>query len=182
MKKTAFFPALAFSLVCCISAQSQSLNSYLVIDSLLKDKQFFAARDLLDANKKNLSAFHQLKLGAEIDNVFNQLAASNAKIDALIQGYSDQLNDSVLYHLSDIRQSNSAKPFDYQKALESANEIIEKHPHLMPGNELADYKNTRIIWQTLAGQPKQEVIIKEKVVIKMERTKPDWPTFRFLTA
>ncbi len=116
MKKTAFFPALAFSLVCCISAQSQSLNSYLVIDSLLKDKQFFAARDLLDANKKNLSAFHQLKLGAEIDNVSNQLAASNAKIDALIQGYSDQLNDSVLYHLSDIRQSNSAKPFDYQKA------------------------------------------------------------------
>ncbi|MFM9947631.1 MAG: hypothetical protein ACKV1O_06800, partial [Saprospiraceae bacterium] len=80
MKKSAFFPALALSLVCCIGMQGQtqpaSLHHYTTIDSLLKDKQFFAARDLLHANKKNLSAFHQLKLGAEIDNVFNQLAAS----------------------------------------------------------------------------------------------------------
>lgn len=171
MKKFAFFPALAFCFIFCISGQSQSLNNYLVIDSLLNDKQFFAARDLLHAKKESLSAFHQLKLGAAIDNVFNQLAASNAKIDALMQGYSDQLNDTLLYHLSDLRQSNSARLFDYQKALESANEIIGKYPHLMPENELADYKNTRIIWQALAGQPKQEVIIKENVSIKMTRDK-----------
>jgi len=171
MKKSAFFPGLALCFIFCISGQSQSLSSYLAIDSLLKNKQFFAARDLLKANKKSLSAFHQLKLGAEIDNVFNQLDASNSKIDALFLGFGDQLNDSVLYHLSDIRQSNYARLFNYQKALETANEIIGKYSHLMTENELDDYKNTRIIWQALAGQPKQEVIIKEKVAIRMTRDK-----------
>lgn len=173
MKKSAFFPALAACLIFCIQIQGQHASHHhdLTIDSLLKEKQFFAARDLLHANKERLSPFHQLKLGAEIDNVFNQLEASNSKIDGLIQGYGDQLNDSVLYHLMDIRHSNSARLFDYQKALESVNEIIAKYPHLMPEHELADYKNTRIIWQALAGQPKQEVLIKEKVVIRMTRDK-----------
>ncbi|NUO00655.1 MAG: hypothetical protein HUU01_08565, partial [Saprospiraceae bacterium] len=70
MKKSAFFPALAACLF--FYTQTHGQNHYSAIDSLLKDKQFFAARDLLRAKKEKLSTFHQLKLGAEIDNAFNQ--------------------------------------------------------------------------------------------------------------
>ncbi len=172
MKKITLTFLLTASLLFYLKTQAQNLPAdklYHKIDSLITHKQFFAARELLHTKKESLSPFHYLKLGAAIDNVFNQLDASNAKIDALIQGYDELLDDSTNYHLLYIRQSNYGKLYEYQKALESIHEIIDKYKHLLSEKELADFKNTRTIWQNLAGQAKQEVILKETVAIKMSR-------------
>jgi hypothetical protein len=68
--------------------EADSLKCFSEIDSLLQRKEFFAARDRWSAQADQLTNFHQLKTGAEIDNAFNRLQASDEKIESLFSGYS----------------------------------------------------------------------------------------------
>src|SRR6476620_7041922 len=60
---------------------------------LMKRKDFFKARDYVDAHKNDFSPFHTLILGAHLDNVFNKAAASNDNIEILLTKYNKDLSD-----------------------------------------------------------------------------------------
>ena len=112
MKKI-MYVALVVSLAGCNPGgvdEAHSLQHFFQIDSLLQRKQFFAARDtfLLVANE--LTRLHQLRAGAELDNVFNRLQASNGKIDSLLSDHKDKLSDNDMYQLFRRKLCRSASP------------------------------------------------------------------------
>ena len=127
MKKIMLYIVLVASSAGCNSGgvdEAHSLQHFSQIDSLLLRKQFFAARDSFQAVAGELTRFHQLRAGAEIDNVFNRLHASNGKIDSLLNDYSTQLSGSDKYHLLRIKQMNHSKLFEYKKAYDAIRELL----------------------------------------------------------
>ncbi|HTD92366.1 MAG TPA: retropepsin-like aspartic protease [Chitinophagaceae bacterium] len=141
------------------------------LDSLLKRKDFFAARDLYDSVSGALTPFHRLRTGAVLDNIFNHLDSSTQKINVLLKDYDKQLTDSARYGLLNIQQANYAKLYEYAKADQAISEMLDKYSRLAKKEEVADYENTRIIWRALSGQPKQEVAIADDTKMQMQRDK-----------
>ena len=107
--------------------EADSLKRFNEIDSLLQRKEFFAARDKWIAQTDHLTNFHQLKAGAEIDNAFNRLQASDAKIETLFNDYGSKLTDKDKYHLLRIKQMNHSKLFEYQKAYDALHELTTNY-------------------------------------------------------
>ncbi|MFI5202882.1 MAG: retropepsin-like aspartic protease [Flavobacteriales bacterium] len=115
--------------------------------------------------------FDKLLLGASLDNVFNKIEQSNQKINTLFSNYEQQLTDSSRYSLLYIQQTNYSKLYEYKKAYESVNIILDKYSRLLGDDEIEDLKNTNLIWKALAGQPKQTIVVKEHTVLKVKLDK-----------
>ena len=145
--------------------EAHSLQHFFQIDSLLQRKQFFAARDtfLLVANE--LTRFHQLRAGAELDNVFNRLQASNGKIDSLLSDHKDKLSDNDMYQLFRLKQMNHSKLFEYKQANNALHEMLTHYKKDMTEEEVKDFQNTKKIWASLVNQPKQLVTIQENTAL-----------------
>ena len=149
--------------------EADSLKNFSEIDSLLQRKEFFAARDLYTAKNSQLTTFHHLKAGAELDNVFNRLKASDEKIDSLFNNYPDKLSDKDKYHLLRTRQMNHSKLFEYQKAYDAIQQMTTRYKQQMTADDLDDYQNTQKIWAALAKQPAQVITIKDKTTLPIKR-------------
>lgn len=154
----------------CVSSRSPVAGSadYQRADSLLKHKQFFAAREVLEAGAA-LPRFYQLRMRTELDNAFNQPASAIRYADTLQQAFAPQLDRATHQRLLDIQQSCYARLYNYAGALRTMDQLVAQHGRRMGKKELADYKNTRIIWQTLAAQPPQKVQVKENALIELKR-------------
>ena len=166
------FMVLHTSLVSCrqqVNAYPASDADFTLIDSLIRHKDFFAARDLFQEKQSLLSEYQTLRAGAALDNAFNRLEASNEKIDALFSNHENMLSDSAKLFLLDLHQSNSVKLFQYQAAQAAIDSILKNFGHLLAEKELKGFENTRIIWAALAGKPRQEVHVMEDTRIQMSR-------------
>jgi hypothetical protein len=160
MKIRLFFPTLLLFIISCSVSKHQAADSLTVynhVDSLIKHKSFFAARDSFQTAFHHLTRVHQLKLGAELDNVFNRLANSNQKADSLLMHFNAQLSNEDKYKLYRLKQMNHSKLFEYAAADEAILEMLNKYPSLMTPEDLDDFRNTRKIWAALRNQPKQVV-------------------------
>jgi len=133
----------------------------------IEDKDFFHARDYIAANRKHFSKFHATLLDAAIDNAFNRPAASNKKIDAALKEYASQLPDSARLNLLRLKQENHGRLFEYRQAAIVTDEILQKYIAILKPEDMDDYKNTGEIWHTLAGQPKQEMVIESHTTLQM---------------
>lgn len=151
--------------------EAQSLKRFNEIDSLLQRKEFFAARDKWIAQTAQLTRFHQLKAGAEIDNAFNRLKASGNKIDSLFNSYSSQLTDNDKYHLLRIRQMNHSKLFEYQKAYDDLHELTTGYQQQLTADELYNFQNTKKIWAALAKEPPQVITINDNTTLAIRHDK-----------
>ncbi|MEP7372499.1 MAG: retropepsin-like aspartic protease [Chitinophagaceae bacterium] len=151
--------------------EADSLKHFSEIDSLLQRKEFFAARDRYAAQTDQLTTFHRLKAGAEIDNAFNRLETSDEKIDSLFRDYSVKLSDKDKYHLLHIEQMNHSKLFEYQKAYEIIHQMTTRYKQQMTADELDDYQNTQKIWASLAKQPAQVIAIKDNTTLPIKHDK-----------
>jgi predicted aspartyl protease len=123
------------------------------------------------AQTDQLTAFHQLKAGAEIDNAFNRLKASDQKIESLFSEYAGKLSDKDKYHLLRIKQMNHSKLFEYQKAYDVLHELTTRYKQQMTADELGDYQNIKKIWAALAKEPPQNVTIKENTILSIKHNK-----------
>ena len=138
MKRIALLILPVFVLGGCNSGkvnEADSLKRFSVIDSLLQRKEFFSARNRYAAQVDQLTVFHQLKAGAEIDNAFNRLEASDEKIESLLKDYSGKLSDKDKYHLFRIKQMNHSKLFEYQKAYDAIQELTTRYKQQMTADE-----------------------------------------------
>jgi len=151
--------------------EAESLKHFNEIDSLLQRKEFFAARDKWIAQTAQLTNFHQLKAGTGIDNVFNRLQASDAKIETLFNDYGSKLTDKDKYHLLRIKQMNHSKLFEYQKAYDALHELTTNYRQQMTADELDDFQNTKKIWAALAKELPQVVTIKDSTTLVIKQDK-----------
>lgn len=137
-------------------------------DSLLKHKQFFAARAILQTGVP-LPRFYELRMRMELDNAFNQPASAILHADTLLQTFAPQLDRATHQRILDIQQSSHARLYNYAGALRTMDQLIQQHGKRIGKKELAGYKNTRIIWQALAAQPPQTVTVKATTLIELKR-------------
>ncbi len=164
----------AFTLLLTISvsfAQKSPGKGYLSNLKLLADKDFFTAREYFGKHSDDFSAQEKLILGAYIDNAFNKPQESNAKINKALEQYSPYFSDSLVIDFLRLQQENYGRLYEYKAAAKATGKIITDYTGKMKPEEIADYKNMQVIWSTLAGQPKQEVVINDATAIKMSRDK-----------
>lgn len=157
--------------ISCIAQSNKSLITFQHIDSLITEKDFFVARNVYHSKKATLSKEHQLILEANLDHVFNRLAASNQKINQLFQQFSKTLPDSLKCKLLVIKQNNHGKLFEYKEAFTTLNQVMNQYNRFLSKAEQEDFANTRLIWKSLSGQPKQQVHIATTTTLKIKRDK-----------
>lgn len=164
---------LAIALTGCAVKKDTAASKAMFVhaDSLIKDKDFFRARDYIQKNKAAFTDFHTLVLQAYISSVFNKPAVSNQKISELFVEFPTQLPDSLKLDLLRMQQSNHARLCEYTEANAVMQQILNEYEGLMPEHEVKDYNNTAVIWKALAGQPRQEITIGTTTVLKMPRDK-----------
>jgi len=156
------------------SAQSNEVISqkiYAELESLITHRYYFTARDLYKSQYDKLSKFHQLKIGATIDNAFNRVESSNQKIELLLKNYDNLLSDSLRNDLLDTKQNNHSKLYEYRQAYNAINEILKKYSKILKNEDVEDYKNTLNIWKVLVDQPKQLILINGNTDMKMKKDK-----------
>ncbi len=156
--------------------EAHSLQHFSQVDSLLQLKKFFAARDTFRLVAPELTRFHQLRAGAELDNVFNRLQASNGKIDSLLGDYPDKLSDNDKYHLYRLKQMNHSKLFEYKQANEALYEMLTHYKKDMKEDDVKDFQNTKKIWASLVDQPRQVITIQDNTTLPVTINKLGLPT------
>ncbi|PZR29232.1 MAG: hypothetical protein DI538_24190, partial [Azospira oryzae] len=137
----------------------QSLPIFKSVYSMLQHRDFFNARLRYEADRTKMSEFHQLVAGALIDQAFNRLESSNVKINTVLHTYGARVPDSTRYRLLIAKQINHGKRCEYQQAFSAMDEAINTLAKEIPGKEMKDHQNTRVIWKSLMDQPRQQVII-----------------------
>lgn len=150
---------------------ASSAAYYKHADSLLKQKDFFSARDYIAANQNRFGKMHKALLDAKISYAFNKPELSNENIDRLFMQYKTQLHDSVIVGLLEMKQANHGRLYQYAEAKDAVSEILDQYYSGLPQKDKDDYTNMKAIWTALSGQPVQQVIRKGGTLIKMARDK-----------
>ncbi len=169
IKKNLFVLCLLVAVDC--NSQTNTNHWYLQIDSLLSHKAYFAARDLYASHRSFITRQQQLITEATLDHVFNRLTSSNQKIEQLFRNYTNSLPDSVKCKLLITKQSNHGKLYEYQKAAEVIDVLLKQYALQISKEEKEDFENTEKIWKSLAGQPKQKIIVTKTTHLKFIRDK-----------
>lgn len=146
-----------------------SQKHYKQISTYLEEKDFFRARDTFEFYKPQIGKPQKLILEAFIDNAFNKPESSNTKIDEIFGEYGNVVNDTVKQLLLEIQQGNYAHLYEYTKAKETVNKVLENYTSVLSEEEVDDYKNSQVMWTALSGQPKQEVIITQNTTLPIKR-------------
>jgi predicted aspartyl protease len=151
------------------SAQANHL-SFDTLYRLMKEKNFFKAREIYESGKSQLSSSQQSFTEAVLDNAFNQLDESNQKIAQLTKGKS-VIPDSLIAELYKIKIDNSVKLYDYASAKKMSQDLLEKYGYLLKEEETDDTKNSLKIWAALAREGRQRVVKKDNTRLQMTKDK-----------
>lgn len=135
------------------TAQTEKTN-FATFKGLLKEKNFFLVRDIYLSGKHSLTADESGFIEAIVYNAFNQLEASNKKIEELSK---KKLSDSLMQELYKLKIDNAAKLYNYADAKAASETLVTQYADLLSEEELSDAKNSLKIWTALQHEPKQRV-------------------------
>src|SRR5690606_10174435 len=128
------------------------------IYKLIEQKNFFKAREYYKQKSEDISIEYNLLIEATLDNAFNNLEASERKIEKLIK-QSSTIPDSLMLQLYRLREDNAIKQFRYKEAKEVVKTILSQYKSLLNENEISDLENNGKIWGALENELPQHVII-----------------------
>jgi hypothetical protein len=165
------FPLLVLLIFCLSCHRPSSLQLEKEWQTWLDQKEYFRLRNGMEQHKEDVGPAKTLYFRAFIDNVFNMNAASAQDIKALLEGYGPQLSDSVKARLLLLEEDNYFKTFQYAKAAQMDNELIDHYRSAMDSSAYADVKNTSLITNGLAGVPPQEAHIPGDVTLPWTKNK-----------
>ncbi|HSI69531.1 MAG TPA: retropepsin-like aspartic protease, partial [Gillisia sp.] len=141
------------------------------MDSLITQKNYFAARDLYKQQYDNSSQFDRLKAGVFLDHAFNQSKSSAQKAEELFSHYEKQLTDSIKYKIEALAHINYSREYEYKKAYNSLKKLLLDYDHYITEAEKKNFENTLLIWKALQDQPKQNIIKDQTLEIPITRDK-----------
>lgn len=147
----------------------QKLTS--TLDSLYQAEAFFKMNTFYVNNQSYLSEKNQLYYKALLSFVFNKQVESINNIDILLSQYADELNDTVLKRMYQAKRMSHINTYEYQKAVDASNVLINDFEAIIDTVDYANFKNEHKIWIALSGMPRQEVIRKSDCIIPMYRDK-----------
>ncbi|PST81818.1 hypothetical protein C7T94_18290 [Pedobacter yulinensis] len=167
--KHVFLMLLALAVPSVLAAQQSA--TYKHTNALLKEKDFFQARNFFQANRQQMTAGEKFVVEAYLHNAFNKPALSNKAITAFLDRHAGNASDSLKMDLQRLKMLNHVRLFEYADALRASNVLELRYSRLLSAADLDDYRNTAVIWKALSGMPGQEVIVKETTTIRMKRDK-----------
>lgn len=150
-----------------ISGNAQS-SEVIDIYKLIEQKNFFKAREYYKQKSENIPIEHNLFIEATLDNAFNNLEASERKIEKLIK-QSNAIPDSLMLQLYRLKEDNAVKQFRYKEAKEVVKAILSQYKSLLNENEISDFENNNKIWAALENELPQNIIIANDNYINIKK-------------
>lgn len=140
-----------------ISAQQKD-NLFITIYDLLEQKNYLKAKHIFEEKNIHLTEEQKTYTEAVLKNVFNKPEDSEKNIDILIHR-KKAIPDSLLVKLYYLKKDNHIKLYEYRKAAETINVLMKKFPKMLSSEQMKDLQNDYILWYSLKGISKQEVLI-----------------------
>ncbi len=165
LKEITFLLCVLLSLNGCVGNKEIAFHE---IYELTKQNNFFKAKEQFELNKKALSEPYQKFIMAVLDNAFNNLGASDQRIEDLMN-HGNAIPDSLRFKLYETRYDNALKLYNYKEAKITNLTILREYKKYLDKEELDDYENSLKIWTALENAPAQKVAIKKMTHIKMEK-------------
>jgi len=146
---------IVFILLTLISANAFGQFNGNVFNDI-KSKNFFVAKKVYKQTKKDYTKTEQEFIEATLENAFNKPEISNERINLLL---SDQtiLPDSVSLRLYQLKTDNFIKLYEYEKASETIEHILNTYKTIISESELEDWNNSYKLWNALKDAPKQTI-------------------------
>lgn len=138
--------------------------------SLLRDREYFDLRTLIDKHHDNISTIDQKIFSAFIQNGFNQNTESNTTINELIKE-ENKLADSVVVELMLVQRDNHIKLFDYKNAAATGDQIVDRFKNHFDEEKLHHIENKNKIYRGLHDTPAQRTVVTGDGTIKWKRDK-----------
>src|SRR5690606_3967087 len=105
-----------------------------------REKDFFSAQERLLSEGNRLSEAERHVLNAITANAFNDINSSESSIELLMKDYRDELPDSISRILLDLVQDNASKRYDYKRAKEAVNRIVQNYGKHLSSEKMKDYQ------------------------------------------
>jgi hypothetical protein len=131
-------------------------------------RDYFTTSELFEVQKPLLSAVHKQYFEAVIYNAFNRIDESQMRIDGILMS-ENNLPDSLLFRLYETAGDNALKKFNYKKAVDAINVILDNYSSFLTPEQKSDYENDLILWSALVDVPPQQAAINGGVMIDMQR-------------
>ncbi|MCC7159580.1 MAG: aspartyl protease family protein [Ignavibacteria bacterium] len=155
------------SLLVLLSFKTMAQNNFKNLNDLYEKKEFFKfSRDI---KTSGLGSWQNDYVHALFYNLVSNTAGSDSLIDLLMKMEIQDLNDSLKLTLLEASLHNAVNSYDYKKADNITNEILDKYASIYDSTELAETKNSQLIWQAASLLSPQTCEFKSNSEIKTSR-------------
>jgi len=151
-----------------VSCGQQDNKTFHEIHALIEKSNYFAARELLDLQKQNLSSRHELLIGAILDNAFNLNRRSQEKVDRLLDK-SRLLPDTLLSAIYAICEDNAVKLYQYREAARVDSVRLHDFGHILTETQKKDITNNMTLWTALSHVPPQKIVIRGETFLELQK-------------
>lgn len=145
-------------------------GSYSDLKKLFESKRYFELRDALDRENSEDSPIILFLKGA-VSNKFNQLDKSIEYIRKYLEKTGSNPNAEYQTESYDILADNYVKSYQYKKAAESYQTILDRFTAFLDKEKVEDIKNSVRLWKAFSEVPPQEVTLKGDTKLKTEKDK-----------
>lgn len=139
--------------------------------NLLARRDYFALRAEMARVGKALPRQQRLYYGAYLENAFNQPAASIQTANQLLLNRKGKLRPETASNLLILQIDNYAKTFDYARAHEVSQLLLQRYASVLDSSYLASIANSDQIWAALTAVPPQQILFDEASSIPWKRDK-----------
>ncbi|MGE5432769.1 MAG: aspartyl protease family protein [Syntrophomonadaceae bacterium] len=145
-------------------------ESYSDLKKLFESKKYFELRDALEKEPSEVSPVILFLKGA-VCNKFNQLDRSISYIKRYIDKTGNNSNAEYMTESYDILADNYVKSYQYKKAAESYQVILDRFTSYLDEAKIEDIKNSVKLWKAFSEVPPQSVALNGDTKIKTEKDK-----------
>ena len=140
-----------------------------LLDALLDERDYFRLETKLDSFKDSIDNKHKLYFRSFVDNGFNRNEACIKGINTLLEKYSSTLTDSIKAALILLQGDSYFKLFQYGKAAQSSNKVLNNYSGALDSEKISDIKNDLLIRAALRNISPQETTIHDSTVIEWKQ-------------
>jgi predicted aspartyl protease len=137
---------------------------------LFESKKYFELRDSLEKDTSEDSPLILFLKGA-VSNKFNQLDKSISYIKKYIDITGNNSNAEYMIESYDILADNYVKSYQYKKAAESYQVMLDRFTSFLEEEKIEDIRNSVRLWKAFSEVPPQSVSLKGDTKIKTEKDK-----------
>ena len=138
----------------------------------MDQKEYFKLDARLETSSNDLKRQEILYFRAFIDNAFNRNEACVKDVDTLVKDYNIRSTDTARFVLLNQLQSDSYfKLYQYAKAGQNADTILDHYSRSLPKTETEDIRNDLLMRNALRDILPQQTIIKSNTTLQWTRDK-----------